>query len=123
MDFIEAGLANLQIPGLTIRDLPGDVEEMITAEIDKDTIHMRLNPVQMNILRDEARDLRNELRMEEDRYYSLEDRFHHTTEAERAWMREFESKEQDMAKINLKIRQAKTALHFRNLRVQAGIRI
>ena len=76
----------------------------------------------MNLLRDEVTDLRSDLRRNEQRYFNLERRFHQTTEEEREFMRGFEAKEQELMKINLKLSQARTALIYRNLRVQAGIR-
>jgi len=125
MEFIQGEFENLQIaqnPQITVRDLPEDIERLITQKIDEDTRRFRLNPFQMNLLRDEVTDLRSQLRMDEDRYFNLEDHYHHTTEEEREWMRNFEAKEQELKKISLKLSQARTALYYRNLRVQAGIR-
>tara|TARA_R110002096_G_scaffold339498_5_gene532815 strand:+ start:515 stop:895 length:381 start_codon:yes stop_codon:yes gene_type:complete len=125
MEFIQEGIENLQIaqnPQITVRDLPGDIEELITQRIDEDTRRFRLNPFQINLLRDEVTDLRSDLRQNEQRYFNLERRFHQTTEEEREFMRGFEGKEQELKKINIKINEARTALYYRNLRVQAGIR-
>ena len=128
MEFIQEEFENLQIaqnpqnPQITVRDLPEDIERLITQRIDEDTRRFRLNPFQMNLLRDEVTDLRSDLRRNEQRYFNLERRFHQTTEEEREFMRGFEAKEQELMKINLKLSQARTALIYRNLRVQAGIR-
>ena len=92
MDFIEAGLANLQIPGVTIKDLPPDVERKITKFVDEDTLHMRLNPVQMNTIQNEMTNLITELEEDEERYDNLNRNFLTATNEEKAWMRNFEKR-------------------------------